>query len=249
MRYITAFLLSLLLLSTLLLSTNASYADVPSLTKEQSIFIEDYIEAAQEKDAKSYWNLIHPKSRACASKSFKEFAQYNFLRTADNLVNLDIDNIRIEEANMPELQKQVAFLYRDKAFLSVEPNYTFSSEISSEEPDSGVCSLSFSSYIFSVPVAFYKGKWYEVLPCGKDNLEPYLAKQMQAIAAKEKRKDELYESVKQEQWDIIDPILTKDRSVVTATRMLKEKTGISLSEAKTIIDLRCDKLAEDQKGK
>jgi len=241
MKYFTTFLLALL-------STNTAYADVPNLTKEQSIFIEDYIEAAEEKDVDLFWDLIHPESRACASKSFKEFTQHNFLRTADDLVNLDIDNIRIEEVNMPELQKQVTFFYRDKAFLSVEPNYTFSSEISSEEPDSGVCSLSFSSYMFSVPVAFYKGKWYEVMPCGKDNLEPYLAKQMLAIAAKKKRIDDLYSSVKQEQWNLIDPILTKDRNEIAATNKLKENTGMSLSEAKTMVDIRCDKLAEEKKG-
>jgi len=241
MKYFTTFLLALL-------SANTAYADVPNLTKEQSIFIEDYIEAAEEKNVDLFWDLIHPESRACASKSFKEFTQHNFLRTADDLVNLDIDNIRIEEVNMPELQKQVAFFYRDKAFLSVEPNYTFSSEISSEEPNSGVCSLNFSSYMFSVPVAFYKGKWYKVLPCGKDNLEPYLAKQMLAIAAKEKRIDDLYSSVKQEQWNLIDPILTKDRNKIAAINKLKENTEMSLSEAKTVVDIRCDKLAKEKKS-
>ncbi len=242
MRYIAT------LLFVLLAGFNAAYADVPSLTEEQRVFIEDYIEAAEDKDVELYWDLIHPESRKCATKSFKEFTQHNFLRTVDDLVNLDIDNIRIEEANMAELQKQVEFFYRDKAFLSVEPNYIFTSNISSEEPDSGVCSLSYSSYMFSVPVAFYNGKWYEVLPCGKDNLEPFLAKQLQAIEAKKKHTDDLYKSISQEQWDLIDPILTKDRDEIEAINKLKENAKISLSEAKTLVDIRCDKLASEKKA-
>ena len=239
MRYILFFLMTAFV-------SNTGLADVPNLTEEQRVFIEDYIEAAEEKDGELYWDLIHPESRRCMSESFKKFTIQNFMKKVDQLSQLDSENIRIEEIDMANLEKQVTFFYRDKAFLSVQPNYTLTSEVTTEEPDSGVCALKSSVYMFSVPVAFYNDAWYEVMPCGKNDLDVFLDKQLAARAHQKKRIENLYESVPQDVWDELHPVLTEERQVIKATKSLKESQGLSLSEARAVIGIRCEKLVTDQ---
>ncbi len=218
------------------------YADIPTLTEEQRVFIEDYVEAAEQKSDDLYWDMIHPESRACMSESFKKFVIQNFIKKADNVRYVDYEGVRIEPANLQVLEKQVSHLYRKRAYLSVQPNYMLESHISVQSVDKNTCTLKPTNYRFSVPVAFHEGEWYEVMPCGRDDLEVFLKKQLAARAEQKRRVDELYDSVPQSFWAELEPVLMEDHDAAKAIKRLEEIRGFSLSEAKAVIGMRCERL-------
>ena len=186
--------------------------------------------------------MIHPESRACMSEPFKKFVIQNFMKKADKVSNVDYEGVRIEPANLQVLEKQVSHLYRKRAYLSVQPNYMLESQISVQGVDKNTCTLKPTNYRFSVPVAFHEGEWYEVMPCGRDDLDVFLKKQLAARAEQKRRVDELYDSVPQSFWEQLEPVLMEDHDVAKATKRLEEIRGFSLSEAKAVIGMRCEKL-------
>lgn len=222
---------------------HAGYAQTPNLTQEQRSFVESYVEAAQDKDEKLYWHLIHPQSRACMSESFKTFTIQNFIKKSDEVGQLDVDTISIKEVDMPALTKQVKLFYRDKAFLSVDPNYSLTSTVVLDDQDNNACGLKSQSYEFSVPVAFYDGAWYEVMPCGKNDLDTFLDKQLQARAHQKTRSHEIYSSVPQGMWDRLSSILSVEKDPRKAVNILRDEENLSVSEAEAVIEMRCDTLS------
>lgn len=231
-----------LLFLLVLIVPSVGYADIPTLTEEQRVFIEDYVEAAEQRSDDLYLDMIHPESRACMSEPFKKFVIQNFMKKADKVSNVDYEGVRIEPANLQVLEKEVSHLYRKRAYLSVQPNYMLESRISVQSVDKNTCALSATNYRFSVPVAFHEGEWYEVMPCGRDDLDVFLKKQLAARAEQKRRVDELYDSVPQSFWAELEPVLTEDHDVAKATKRLEEIRGFSLSEAKAVIGMRCERL-------
>ncbi len=236
-----------LLLTLILLFPVSAKAEIPNLTTEQSVFIEDYKKAAKERDPELYWQMIHPEVRSCMSEAYREYITMDFMEDADQFERLDTGRVSIETIELDELRKDVAFNYRDRAFVSIEPNYALRSEIVTEAPESGVCGITTSTYQFNVHVAFYDGAWFEVVPCGRDDLKPYMEKQVASRKYQKKRVETLYDTVPMSVWDDLAPVLTQERDTDKAARQLEKIQGISLTEAKALIGKRCDVLVEKER--
>lgn len=231
----------------LMLFPFAALAEVPNLTTEQRVFIEDYKKAAQERDPELYWQMIHPEVRSCMSDAYREYITMDFMEDADQFERLNPADIRVEPIELEVLRKEVAFNYRDRAFISVEPNYALISEIITEAPESNVCGITTSSYQFNVHVAFYDGAWFEVVPCGRDDLRTYMEKQVASRKYQKKRVKTLYETVPDQIWDDLNPILKQDRDTAKAALQLEKVQGISHTEAKALIGKRCEILVEEER--
>lgn len=231
----------------LLLFPFSVFAEVPNLTTEQTVFIEDYKKAAQERDPELYWQMIHPEVRSCMSDAYREYITMDFMEDADQFERLDSADVRVEPVELDVLRKEVAFNYRDRAFISVEPNYALISEIVTEAPESNVCGIKTSSYEFNVHVAFYDGAWFEVVPCGRDDLRKYMEKQVASRKYQKQRVDKLYDTVPAQIWEGLNPILKEDRDTAKAALQLEKVQGISHTEAKALIGKRCEILVEEER--
>ena len=231
----------------LILFPFSAFAEVPNLTTEQTVFVEDYKKAAQERDPELYWQMIHPEVRSCMSDAYREYITMDFMEDADQFERLNPADIRVEPVELDVLRKEVAFNYRDRAFISVEPNYALISEIVTEAPESGVCGITTSSYEFNVHVAFYDGAWFEVVPCGRDDLRIYMEKQVASRKYQKQRVETLYDTVPAQIWNDLNPILKEERDTAKAALQLEKVQGISHTEAKALIGKRCDILVEEER--
>ncbi len=231
---------ALLALIMLIICAPAS-AQTPNLTVEQKEFITLYKKIAAAKDKKNYLNLIHPEVRACMSQSHQIYVQDDFWEKAVSLENIDINTITIHEIDLPTLESEIQHFYRDKAFLSVQPQHELSAYIDPPKtPDT--CARKPPAKHVKIPIAFYNGKWYEVLPCGKNDLESFLAKQLAAKQEQETRVVSLYNALDKTIWNDIDPLLTKDHNLEKAAITLQQKEKLSRTMAGILIEKRCDNL-------
>ena len=80
------------------------------------------------------------------------------------------------------------------------------------------------------------------MPCGKNNLDSFLQKQLDSRAYQKRRVQEYYSAVPQRVWDEMHPALTEDRDIVKAVMILKSRQDMSVNEAKAVVDLRCETL-------
>ncbi len=222
----------------LLIIPGITHAQSPNMTVEQREFIERYIETARQRNEDEYLKLIHPKARSCMSENLTRFVQDEFLTKAKHFQNMQRNFVRIEQIEMIEIEAGVKKHYRDKAFLPVEPKYTLTAPIRSKP---NRCGEATGMLLAEIPIAFDQGQWYEVLPCGKNDLDQFLGKQLNAKAIQAQRTNDMYDKIKPETWNILRPILTKQKNKTAAIKYLQENENLSRSKATTIVQKFCEK--------
>lgn len=219
----------------LLLTPLTAFAQSPNLTQEQRQFIELYAEAAKTRDEDKYLELIHPETRSCMSENLRRFVQDEFLTKAKHLQNMQQNFVRIEQIEMIEIDASIKKHYRDKAFLPVEPKYTLSAPIR-QKPNK--CGDVTGMLLAEIPVAFEKGQWFEVLPCGKNDLDEYLGKQLTARSIQQQRINESFENIASKTWEDLAPILTTNKT--EAIKQLQATENLSRSKAIMLIQKYCE---------
>lgn len=224
-------------LFVLLLTPFTAFAQSPNMTVEQEQFIANYTEAARTRDEDKYWQLIHPETRSCMTENLTRFVQNDFLEKAKHTQNIRADFVRIDQIEIEPLNKKIAKFYRNKAFLPVEPKYTLSAPIKRKANKCGEVN---GLLLAEIPIAFHRGQWYEVLPCGKNDLDSFIGKQLEAQVIQKQRTNEAYDKISPQTWELLHPVLTEDKDKKTAIRILNEKENISRSKAISILDKYCD---------
>ncbi len=214
-----------------------AHAQSPNMTVEQKQFITLYTEAARERDEDKYWLLIHPETRSCMTENLTRFVQDNFLHKAKHIENIEEKFVRIEQVEMLDIEAKIKKFYRDKAFLPIEPEYTLSAPIRRTANQCGeVSGLLFAE----IPIAFHQGRWFEVLACGKNDLDQFLGKQLNAKAIQHKRTNDAYDAISAQTWKTLKPILTEKKDKDSAINLLQEKENLSRSKAIAIIQKYCE---------
>lgn len=225
------------LLALLLFVPLTALAESPNMTVEQREFIESYKEAAKSRNEDKYWQLIHPETRACMTENLTRFVQNDFLEKAKYTENINANFVRIEQIDLESLNKKLDKFYRNKAFLPTEPKYTLTAPIRRQANKCGEVN---GLLLAEIPIAFHKGQWYEVLPCGKNDLDSFLGKQLEANRTQDRHINDLYDKISPQTWELLTPLLTEDKDKKTALEILNEKENISRSKAISIIDKFCD---------
>lgn len=232
-----------------LLTSMPALAQTPNLTGEQRAFVQKYTQAIISKDSNLYWENIHPQSRKCMSESFKQFSQQEFISSAAQHGDIDPTNIRIEEINLPEVEAHVSKFYRNKAFVGVAPKYSLTlNEAPYKDGKEKIlsCEDKVKPRMMQIPIAFHNGAWYEVMPCGKPDLDAYLDKQLAARAAQKKRVYALNGALSLNVWQVLKQVLTQDHDKEKAAGIIREHKKMSSSEARLVIDAWCKDLGVDK---
>lgn len=218
-------------LAVLLLVPFSVFAQSPHMTVEQKAFISAYVEAARDKDADDYFALIHPEVRSCMSANLVAFAQDQFLQQSIDIKGMYQESVRVEEVDLSSLERQIRRLYRDKAFLDVAPDYVLSARV---RRSVNRCGERSDVSVVEIPVAFYQGRWHAVLPCGKNDLDGYLGKQLAAKALQEERTEAAYDLVESDVWTV----LAEDK--IAGITLLRERYGFSRNKANAVAARYCD---------
>ena len=225
----------LLTLLAIFFTTAPAMAQVPNVTVEQKEFITLYAEIAKEADPKKYLTLIHPEVRQCMSKNLVQFEQNNFVKKAKHLKQITPRNMVINQINLAESKERLRKRYRDKAFYAVEPKHILNTILRVKETSR--CGIKHENVAVEIEVAFYNGRWYEVLDCGKNDLGEFLGKQLVAKAVQEERNEALYQSIPSEIWENIEPVLLEDKEL--GTKMLQTEMGLSIHKARDAVERYC----------